>query len=113
MRGSGFVRLVRSERVVNYLTFAVLFALVILFLVEPSFAQGAGYDDTKFGQICGRAVSYIESGFGALLACVAGLGAIVAAAAGGFRMAWACLVVSVGSFILRNYISLFFSGLCQ
>ena len=59
---------------------------------------------------CNKVLLLIEGAFGALVAAVAGVAAIVAAAMGGFKMAWALVVVSVGAFILRAYITLFFAG---
>lgn len=61
-------------------------------------------------QACSRVLGYIEGGFGALVATGAGLGAIVAAALGGFKAAWCLLVVSIGCFILRSYLTLFHAG---
>ena len=58
---------------------------------------------------CDRILGYIEGGFGSLVAAAAGLAAIIAAAVGGFKAAWALLVVGVGSFIVRSYITLFLS----
>jgi len=85
--------------------------LIVLMLsgADVVFAQ---YDDAQFQDICNRALSYVEGGFGALLASIAGVGAIVASAAGGFRLAWALIVVSIGAYILREYIGLFFTGSC-
>ena len=92
----------------------VIAALAVLSLAaaDPAFAQG-GYDGKKFGDICEKTFGYLEGGFGALLAAIAGIGAIIASAAGGFRLAWALVVVSVGSFILREYITIFFTGGCS
>lgn len=87
-------------------------AVLSLAAIDPAFAQG-GYDGQKFGDICEKTFGYLEGGFGALLAAVAGIGAIVASAAGGFRVAWALVVVSVGAFILREYITIFFTGGCS
>ena len=61
-------------------------------------------------QACSRILGYIEGGFGALVATGAGLGAIIAAALGGFKAAWTLIVVSVGCFILRSYLTLFHGG---
>ncbi len=61
-------------------------------------------------QACSRLLGFIEGGFGALVATAAGIGVIIAAAAGGFRTAWCLLVVSVGCFILRSYLTLFHAG---
>ena len=89
---------------------ALAVAVLLLATIEPAFAQQI--DDSKFGTICQKALSYVEGGFGALVAAVAGMGAIVASAAGGFRMAWALLIVSIGAFILREYVGLLFAGKC-
>ena len=68
------------------------------------------YDDSRFGSICGKSLTYTEGGFGSLLAAAAGIGSIVAAAMGSFRAFWALIVVSIGSFILKNYLELWFQG---
>jgi len=104
------IRTVQHHRLQNCI-FWISFAAILLLLatVEPAFAQ---VDDAKFGVICQKALQYVEGGFGALVAAVAGMGAIIASAAGGFRMAWALLVVSIGAFILREYVGLLFEGKC-
>ncbi len=102
-----------TNRCGTYLVVAAVACALVLVVVDPALAQEAGYNDSKWREICGKALSYVEEGFGTLLATAAGIGAIVASAAGGFRMAWALIVVSIGSFILRNYVDLFYSGLCQ
>lgn len=58
-------------------------------------------------QACNKLLQYIEGSFGSLVATAAGIGAIVAAAVGGFKAAWCLLVCSIGAFILRAYITLF------
>lgn len=68
------------------------------------------YDDSKFGLVCNKSMTYTEGGFGALLTAASGVGSVVAAATGSFRTFWALLVVSVGSFIVRNYLELWFAG---
>lgn len=64
-----------------------------------------------FGQACNKMLLLIEGAFGALVAAAAGVAAIVAAALGGFKMAWALVVVAVGSFVLRAFITIF-NGVC-
>lgn len=59
---------------------------------------------------CSRTLGYLQGGFGTLVAAAAGMGAIVAAALGGFKAAWALFVVSVGCFIIRTYLTLFMTG---
>lgn len=64
-----------------------------------------------YGQACDGLLQLVEGTFGALITAAAGVGAIVASAVGGFKMAWALVVVSVGAFILRSFITLF-NGTC-
>lgn len=82
--------------------FGVL-ALSLMFVVVFSDTAYA-YSDERFKTVCQKAMDYLEGGFGTLLTAVAGMGAIVASAMGGFKTAWALLVVAIGSFILRNFI---------
>ena len=79
-------------------------------IVEPAVAQNTEGASASAQQACSLRLAYMESGFGALVAAAAGVGAIIAAAVGGFRAAWSLLVVSVGAFILRAYITLFNQG---
>jgi hypothetical protein len=85
-----------------------LAALKLSVLLTPCLAFA--YDDSKFGLVCNTSMTYTEGGFGALLTAAAGIGSIVAAATGNFRTFWALLVVSAGSFIVRNYLELWFQG---
>ena len=50
----------------------------------------------------------IEGAYGALLATVAGIGAIVSSAFGQYRAAYNFLIVSISSFILRAMVSMWF-----
>lgn len=99
----------RAREQMKTLTF-ILLAAVVVAMVSP--ATVFAYEDDDFGEICKAVMTYIEGGFGALLAAGAGLGAIVASAAGGFRVAWALLIVSIGGFILRAYLSIWFGDGC-
>ncbi|HMO17831.1 MAG TPA: hypothetical protein PKA63_06950 [Oligoflexia bacterium] len=86
----------------------MLFGTVLFFAAGSDNAwAGRG----SFGVACNKMLALIEGAFGALVAAAAGVAAIVAAALGGFKMAWALVVVSVGSFILRAFITIF-SGEC-
>ena len=51
----------------------------------------------------------LEGAFGALVCVGAGLGAILSAAFGQYKAALGCLVVAVGSFILRALVMTFFN----
>ena len=77
----------------------------------PTGATGPLIASARATLACGFILSYLEGGFGALLAAGAGIGAVVASALGGFKAAWCLVVVSVGAFILRSYITLF-NGVC-
>ena len=89
--------------------FIILLGFVLLLsgTSETAFAYNGG----KYTEVCNNLVGLAESSFGAMLTAIAGIGAIVASAMGGFKMAWGCVVVSVGSFIVGSYIELFF-GKC-
>lgn len=82
-------------------------------VVELSHAQTASFSEAAYNdELVRNAVAalfeLIEGAFGALIMVVAGLGAIVAAAMGAYRLAVSMLVVAVGAFILRALVSLFF-----
>lgn len=94
--------------ILNCLTVLVLIILFQQMALAQATDAGAGYNDDKFGKACLSALDYIQGGFGALLSAVTGFAAIVASAVGGFRMAWALLVVSVGAFILQEYMEIWF-----
>jgi hypothetical protein len=89
---------------------AMLFLLGgVIFLTAGADNAHAGFG--SFGEACNKMLLLIEGAFGALVAAAAGVAAIVAAALGGFKMAWALVVVAVGSFILRAFITIF-NGVC-
>lgn len=94
------------ERNAELILFAVGIALLCYSNAELAHA-GSG----SFGVACNKVLQLIEGTFGALVCAVAGVAAILAAAMGGFKMAWTLVVVSVGSFILRTYVGLF-NGEC-
>lgn len=83
-------------------------------ILDFSYAQTQGsfseakYNDNLIRNAVANLFAMIEGAFGALIMVVAGLGAIVAAAMGAYRLAVSMLVVAVGAFILRALVSLFF-----
>ncbi len=93
--------------VVNNFSFVCALTLVALVFVEADTARAGGNTPLE---ACKQLLSYIEGGFASLVAAAAGLGAIIAAAVGGFKAAWGLLVVSVGAFILRSYIGVFLAA---
>lgn len=78
--------------------------LLMFGLDEDAYAAG------NAAGACGKLLQYVEGPFGALITAAAGIGAIVAAALGGFKVAWTLVVTAVGAFILRAYMSLWFAG---
>ena len=90
--------------------FLFLGTVLLLLILSQQFAFAEGYDDKKFGAVCDSTLKYLYGGFGALISAIAGVAAIVASALGGFRMAWALLVVSIGSFILQSYTEIWFGA---
>jgi type IV secretory pathway VirB2 component (pilin) len=85
-------------------TILFVLGLSLLYAGGSSLAHaGSG----TYGQACNGILLLVEGTFGALITAVAGIGAIVASAVGGFKMAWSLVVVAVGAFILRSYITLF------
>ncbi len=82
-----------------------------VFLITSAFAGNAYAGSGGFGAACSKMLLLVEGAFGALVAAVAGVAAILAAALGGFKMAWSLVVVSIGAFILRAWI-LLFQGSC-
>jgi hypothetical protein len=74
---------------------------------EPENLDGP-YDDTLQRNAVGNLFKYIEGSFGALIMTAAGIGAIVAASMGAYKAAIGILVVAIGAFILRAFVSLFF-----
>jgi type IV secretory pathway VirB2 component (pilin) len=80
--------------------------LGLLILLHGQSHTAAAQD--KWGQVCLSVLELMEGPFGSLCTACAGIGAICAAAMGGFKMAWTLVVVSVGSFILREYYKVFF-----
>ena len=97
----GLPSAIKNERVALLLMGT---ALLLSAGVDPALA----YDGQKYGTICNSVLDMADGPFGAMLTAIAGIGAIVASAMGGFKAAWACVVVSVGGFILRGYVLLFF-----
>lgn len=72
---------------------------------------GISYENDRINDAIGVVMQYIEGSFGALIMTAAGIGAIMSAAFGNYKVAMSLLVVAVGSFILRNFITAFFPDL--
>lgn len=102
-----------ANRHQTLILFVVGIVLLTFGLTGLSEAQGEGVwiaqrRDMNIRAAVGLLYLLVEGPFGALLATVAGLGAVVASAFGAYKAAVALLVCSVAAFILRSLISLFF-----
>lgn len=79
-----------------------------------AYSQGAvggrtGYDDSRIANAVSTIFAYLEGSFGALIMAASGIGAIMSAAFGNYKMALSCMVVAVGAFILRSMMNTFFN----
>lgn len=99
---------VRAESFGPFAVCAAIIGLVVLGTSEEASAQITNHP--RYSEACNRLLGLMEGGFGALITVAAGVGAIIASAVGGFKMAWTLVVVAVGAFILRAYVTLFFQG---
>jgi hypothetical protein len=100
---------------------AILFAAGIICLgiglSDDVFAGGAGgwnsrqgdVEDSRIALAVSTLFKYLEGSFGALIMAAAGIGAILSAAVGQYKAALSCMVVSVGAFILRSFMTTFFN----
>lgn len=79
-------------------------------LYKKAIAQDEpAFNDERIVNAFDRVLTFLEGSFGALIMVAAGLGAILSSAFGQYRAALGCLVVAVGTFILRSFISTFFN----
>ncbi len=77
-------------------------------LLDVSFAQTGG--EVFKSAASNIACKVITGKFGAMLTIFSGIFAIVAAATGSYKGAWALLFVSIGAFIFKEFVSILFSG---
>ncbi len=100
---------------------AILFAAGIICLgigLSDDVFAGSGFgwnsrqgdiEDSRIALAVSTLFKYLEGSFGALIMAAAGIGAILSAAVGQYKAALSCMVVSVGAFILRSFMSTFFN----
>ena len=98
-----------AERHANTILFVLGIFLVCFGAAGAVYAQGDIFGLGRYNTACSYLLGFIEGPFGALVTVGAGIGAIIAAAVGGFKMAWTLVVVAIGAFILRAWITLFFA----
>jgi hypothetical protein len=70
------------------------------------------FDDSQIRLAVCQLFKLIEGSFGGLIMTVAGIGAIVASAFGGYKAAISLRVTGISAFILRSFVSLFFGSPC-
>lgn len=83
-------------------------ALLFMFLILTTGEASANFSDEKYKQVCSKMLLLLASDFGSILSAAAGIGAIIASAAGGFKVAWSLIVVAIGSFTLGEYQEIWF-----
>ncbi len=88
----------------------VLLALMVCTILVMDHYAYAAFDETRYKTICSRVLTLLEGKFGAMLTAATGVGAVVSAALGSFKMAWGLVIVSVGCFIAKGYVALFFAA---
>ena len=99
-----------SPLLIQFCLFNIGILLVCLGLHQQAAAQDVpSFNDERVLEAFADLLDYLEGSFGALVMVIAGIFAIVSAAFGQYRAALGCLVIGVGSFILRSFISTFFN----
>ena len=95
-----------AERNARGILFAAGAALLLLGTGETVLAQTGGeiFQDAVGNIAC----NFMPGSFGAMISAFAGLFALIAAATGAYRGAWALVFVSVGAFIFKEFIQILF-----
>jgi hypothetical protein len=111
----GAVRVAPSEKQARVALFVFGVAILALGLTHEGMAQGmAGgtkYNDSRIANAVNAIMTYLEGSFGALVMAASGIGAILSAAFGNFKAALSLMVVAVGAFVLRSFMSTFFNDI--
>jgi hypothetical protein len=107
-----------TEKQAQALLFAAGVVCLGIGLSDDVFATGLGggfaarqgdVEDSRIALAVSTLFKYLEGSFGALIMAAAGIGAILSAAVGQYKAALSCMVVSVGAFILRSFMTTFFN----
>ncbi|MFN4895350.1 MAG: hypothetical protein ACK5GN_05700 [Pseudomonadota bacterium] len=72
-------------------------------------ARQGQIEDGRIANAVAVLFKFLEGSFGALVMAASGIGAILSAAFGQYKMALSCMVVAVGAFILRSMMNTFFN----
>jgi type IV secretory pathway VirB2 component (pilin) len=115
----GAFKIAPSTAQTQIVLFAAGMTLLVVGLADHSVAQSFGntelrahsatYNDQRVAESVATIMTMIEGSFGALVMVTAGIAAILSSAFGQYRAALGCLVVAVGSFILRSLMKTFFN----
>lgn len=91
--------------------FAAAFLLVNFGAPAIASAQATGGE--VFQSATSKLLCYVLPGkFGAMISAFAGIFALVGAAMGAYRAAWALVLVSVGCYIAKDFVSVLFDTTC-
>ena len=95
-----------AERHLGLLLFILGTGLLVFGLSDPAIAQtGGGIFREAASNI---ACKVLPGKFGAMLSAFAGVFALIAAATGSYRGAWALVFVSIGAFIFKEFVAILF-----
>ena len=102
----------RQQNVIQTLLLVLGVFILSIGLAPDTTAQALDtmYNEDRIVEAARKLLRYVEGSFGALVMVGAGIFAILGAAFGQYKGALAALVVAVGSFILRSFISTFFNA---
>lgn len=99
-----------SEKQGRAVLFVLGVGLIALSLsLDASAQQMTKYNDEKIANAVNAVLLYLEGSFGALVMAAAGIGAIMSASFGQYKAALSLMIVAVGAFILRSFMSTFFN----
>ena len=104
-----------TEKQARALLFVAGLGLIALSFSFDAIAQNSmtqtKYNDSKVANAVNAVLTYLEGSFGALVMAAAGIGSIMSAAFGQYKAALSLMIVAVGAFILRSFMSTFFNDL--
>ena len=103
----------KQARAALFVAGVAILGLGLTHEVSAQISSGAviNYNDDRVTNAVNAIMTYLEGSFGALVMAASGIGAIMSAAFGQFKAALSLMVVAVGSFILRSFISTFFNDI--
>jgi hypothetical protein len=104
-----------TEKQARAVLFVAGLGLIALSFSFDAIAQNSmtqtKYNDSKVANAVNAVLTYLEGSFGALVMAAAGIGSIMSAAFGQYKAALSLMIVAVGAFILRSFMSTFFNDL--